>query len=157
MRTRTVAYKDDGYDVELVVRQMSLGGGFRRLALRSREAARFKERFKEPGEDAANYLQLHWVAHFMLPACLGATEIKNLDADKIQVLDEMDLDDFLALPEAMVILWENAVYECNPHWMPRMKEDEQGEAREPGDDSSSTESSSPGSSTKSPKMSLTGI
>lgn len=34
-------------------------------------------------------------------------------------------DAFLELPEQMIVPWENAVYELNPHWLP--------EAAEPGE------------------------
>ena len=150
MRTRTVVYKDDDYDVELEVCQVSLVQGFRRIALHSRELARLKER----GQEAD--LMVQWVAIRSLPDCLACTNIKNLSKDKKQLPTELSLDEFLALPEALVIVWEQAVYECNPHWLPQRKEPEQGEAQEPADSSNSTSGSSSGSSEKNQKKSQNG-
>ena len=155
MRTRTVVYKDDSYDVEIDVRQAALGGGFRRTALRSRELAQSKKRDAPEGPEG--YLA-QWVAFRTLPDCLGATaEIRNLDKEKEQLSSEMNLEEFLALPEALVIVWEQAVYECNPHWMPLPKEEEEsGEAPEPDDNSTLTKDSSSGSKTKNPKTNQNG-
>ena len=155
MRERTVVYKDDDYDVEIVVRQAALSAGFRRTALQSREMARLKE--KDKVEGAEGYL-VQWAAFRTLPDCLCASvEVRNLDKEKTQLSSEMDLDQFLSLPEALVIVWEQAVYECNPHWMPIPKEEEKsGEVPEPDDSSTSTSGSSSGSKTSSPKTSQNG-
>ena len=155
MRQHTVVYKDDDYDVEIEVRQTSLSGSYRRVALQSRELAQSKERGNAKGPE--DYFT-QWVGWRTLPSCLGATvEIRNLDKAKTQLPSEMNLDEFLALPEALVIVWERAVYECNPHWMPVSEEEEEsGEAPEPDDNLTSTEGSSSGSKTKSPKKSQNG-
>ena len=151
---RTLVYKDDDYDVEIVVRQASYGGGFRRYAILSREQARLKER-EEKG-DSSDWIT-QWAALRTLPACVCATaEIRNLDKEKKQLVSEMDLDELLALPEALVIEWEKAIFACNPHWMPTPKEDEPGEAQEPDDSSTSIKESSSGSKTKKQKTSQNG-
>ena len=154
MRERTLVYKDDDYDVEIVVRQASYGDGFRRYAIISREQARWKEQ-EEGGLADWNR---HWAAFRVLPAFTCATvKIKNLDPEKQQLVSEMDLDVLLDLPEALVILWEKAVFECNPHWVPTPAvEDESGEAQEPGESSASTDDLSPGSKTKNQKTSPNG-
>ncbi len=33
-------------------------------------------------------------------------------------------DDFVQLPEAFVKQWEDAAFECNPHWLPPDEDDE---------------------------------
>jgi len=184
MKEQIVVYKDDDYDVEIAVRQVSYGEGTRRYALISREQARLKEREKKG--DVADW-GIQWAALRLLPACTCATvEIHNLPRERIKTLEvaldkatddeaiekihakieklkgmkelqqEMDLDEFLALPEALVIHWEQAVYGCNPHWLPVPKEDKSGEAQEPSDNSTSTKGSSSGSKTKKQKTSQNG-
>ena len=88
-----------------------------------------------------------WTAFRALPDCLGATvEIRNLDESKQSLSAELSFDEFLDLPEALIQMWQEATYAVNPHWLPRLREeDESGEAPEPGDNSTSTETSSPGS------------
>jgi len=154
MRERTVVYKDDDYDVEIVVRQASVEDSFRRMSLHSREKARLTGR---EGEEF--YLPLRWTALRTYPELVSCTaEIKNLDADKKQLSSDLSLDDFLQLPEALVFTWEGATYECNPHLMPQrvQEEDKSGEAEGPGDNSNSTKDSSPGSKTESQKKNPTG-
>lgn len=153
MREHVITYKDDDYDVEIVVRQATLKDSFKRVKLRSREEAQMKAR---DAEVQSNPLMM-WTAFRALPDCLGATiKIRNLDESKTQLSDEITFAEFLELPEAMIILWQEATYECNPQWLPRPKEEKQGEAKEPGDNSNSTENSSPGSKEESPKKSPNG-
>ena len=40
-------------------------------------------------------------------------------------------EQFLELPEWLIVPWENAVYELNPHWLPQA--DEPGEPKADGD------------------------
>lgn len=42
----------------------------------------------------------------------------------------ISFEDFLELPETLVIDWENAVYELNPHWQ-SAQANEQGEKKQP--------------------------
>ncbi|NIO10535.1 MAG: hypothetical protein GTO40_22015, partial [Deltaproteobacteria bacterium] len=32
---------------------------------------------------------------------------------------DLTFEEWLELPDALVISWENAVYELNPHWLPK--------------------------------------
>jgi hypothetical protein len=154
MRERTVIYKDDSYDVEIVVRQATLGASFKRIKLRSREQAQMKAKDAEVSSDPL----MLWTAFRALPDCLGATvEIRNLDKEKQQLSTELSFDEFLELPEALIMLWQESTYEVNPHWLPSPREeDESGEAEGPSDNSASTESSSPGSKPESQKTSQNG-
>jgi len=149
MRERKIVYKDDDYDVEIVVRQATLEAGFSRYALQSRERARLK------AKDADDSFMVQWAAIRTLPDCVsGTVEITNKGTKELST--EMDLEGFMLLPEALVVLWEHAIYECNPHWLPQPKDDEQGEASEPSDNSSLTEDLSLGSNEKSPKTNQNG-
>jgi hypothetical protein len=154
MRERTVIYKDDSYDVEIVVRQATLRQSFVRTKMYSREKAQMKARDAEVQSDPL----MMWTAFRALPDCLGATvEIRNLDKEKQQLSTELSFDEFLELPDALIIMWQEAAYECNPHWVGKTeKEDESGEAEGPSDNSASTESSSPGSKPESQKTSQNG-
>ncbi len=138
MREATVEYHDDDYNVQLVVVQCSLERGFRRSALQAENAVFLKKRESEGG---AIEFQERYVAFHTHPECIAATkEIHNLDGAAMQFPDTtITLEDFLKLPEALIVLWEKAVYALNPHWVPELpsvlkKKIDQGELNRGGSD-----------------------
>lgn len=54
---------------------------------------------------------------FTYAACVcSVAEVENLDPD-------ISIDDFLELPDELVLLWEDAAYRANPHWLPQPVQD----------------------------------
>ena len=135
MKQGLVEYKDDDYHVKITVVQCSLAQGFRRNAAHAINAAKMKVRETEgkiPG------FQERYVAFRTHPELVGATtEVQNLEDAKVQLPAEPTLEEFLELPEALILVWERVVYQMNPHWVPEMpkekggKEEAKGEVKEP--------------------------
>lgn len=99
--TKTVTYKDDAYDVTLVVRQAS-----------RRDRIRF-DQLRFGGQRPIGSLEERVATHDGLDsyaACMAVTEIEGLEVGS--------LDQFLDLPDALVDEWFAAVVEENPHWFP---------------------------------------
>lgn len=128
MRESKVEYSDDDYDVVITVRQASMKSSIKRQVLRGKQAALLEQREKE-GEPAPFHYRYY--ALQTLPQLFGSTvEIVNAKGAKLKLPDEMGIDEFMELPEALVALWEEAALGVNPHWLP--KDDESGEESEPG-------------------------
>ena len=128
MKESIVQYSDDNYDVTITVRQASLAAAFKSYALRAKGEAEILKREKGGMID----IYVRHTARRTFPELYGATvEIINGEDANLKLPDEMGLDEFLQLPEALIILWERATYETNPQWMPQRKADESGEVSEP--------------------------
>jgi len=135
MRQSTVEYVNDDYDVELVVREATTADAFRKGALARKFATELGINLGEAGGVKGIELMRVHVATRFLPECISATvEVKNRDKEKTQLKLDLTVDDFLALPEALVMLWQEAMYALNPHWFPK-RADESGEAKQPEIDS----------------------
>jgi len=137
VRERTVVYRDDDYDVEFVVRQATTSDGIKRQALMA-------EQWKAmPREARARTLVETWMPIRCYPSLMVATiTVKNADGAKTKLAVPLPYAEFLELPDALVTLWQGAVFEVNPHWVPELiapKEEKQGEAPEPDSALNSTE------------------
>jgi hypothetical protein len=98
METRAV--ECDG--VHVVVSQATTLSGMRRtrLQIEGRDAQE---------EDVDRRL----LRLYTYPDVIAATvEVEGLDWP-------LDFETFLGLPDALVAQWEQAVYDLNPHWLPR--------------------------------------
>jgi len=128
VRESKVEYSDDDYDVVITVRQSSMASSIKRQVLHGKQAALIAQREKE-GEPVS--IIYRYYALQMLPQLYGSTvEIVNAKDAKLKLPDEMDIDEFMELPEALVVLWEEAALGVNPHWLPQ-RDDESGEESEP--------------------------
>ena len=129
MRESKVEYSDDDYDVVITVRQSSMASSIKRQVLHGKQAALLKQREKE-GESVPFHYRYY--ALQTLPQLFGSTvEIVNAKGAKLKLPDEMGIDEFMELPEALVVLWEKATYGVNPHWMATPEDDDSGEESEP--------------------------
>jgi len=71
------------------------------------------------------------------PDCLAVASVVNhKGAKKKLVLEDLSVEAFMELPEALVIEWEQAALKCNPHWIPQppKEKDVEGEKPEPNSD-----------------------
>ncbi len=151
MATREVRYRDEEYNVIIHLRQARVVEGMKRtqiiqdnLELATIEAKAKGEDLPEP---TVQNLAIRVIRFFTYPACLAATaSIENpksyTDADDKshpfvgkKLVPEVTLEEFMELPEAMVLMWEEAAYELNPHWVPQLrpvepKEEEKEEPKE---------------------------
>lgn len=143
MRKNLVRYQDDDYNVELEVGQATIAMGLARSDL-------WFETRALVGKDKSLVMRVGILQTF--PACMAATisvtNLPKLDAEGEVVRDEsgeevlypqllsmssFTLDAFLALPEALGVIWKDAVFALNPHWLPVLPEEEEeaGEVEEP--------------------------
>jgi hypothetical protein len=135
MKTQKVLYKDEEYDLELTVRQATVADGMERSvrlaqlhgsrATKAQDTAKLQENLK----DRMHYLLLLQ----MYPACMAVTDI--VSRGSIKVTAEMSPEEFMQLPDKLVVDWERVVFALNEHWVMRRSEesDEKGEGKEPSD------------------------
>jgi len=123
MKTSVVEYKDDDYDVQLTVRQCTLEQGMKRTSLRVEQELALKKRGEQKGVGAANsaaLLQRQWLALRTYPDLLASTvEISGKHLGDLSV--DMAFEQFMQLPEALVMVWEQAVYRVNPQYVLTVK------------------------------------
>lgn len=112
LQTSEIQYRDSFYDVTLVVKQGNLADGMRHAALQG-ESMRAGEAVKLdlPGS-LGDLIAIH-----IRPSCLASLHsVENRGERK--VTKEPTLDEFMEYPDALVDLWQTAVWELNPHWSP---------------------------------------
>ena len=128
MKKTVVTYKDDEYDVELTVRQATVMDGMDRSA---KMALIHAQPFDAEGATATARFRRYMLMQ-TYAACLSVTEIVNHGTKKLK--PDISPEDFLELPDSLVLVWDRAVFELNSHWVIRVKEEDEktlGEAPAP--------------------------
>ena len=108
MKTETIRYNEDGYDVTITVSQATVLMGMKRTRLQIEG--------NEADEQDENRRLLRILTYSDLMA--ATIEAEGLPSWPL------DFEDFLTLPEKMVIEWERAVYDLNDHWRARPADEE---------------------------------
>lgn len=145
MEQATVEYHDGDYNVTIVVQQATVRMGWHRATL----IAQYEGQLKQLPADEQADLATRYTVYRTLPELMAATlRIKN-GKDSKRLDKNISLKEWFELPEALVMVWEQAVYKINPHWVVKpveTKEGEEspGEAPKPEDNLTSTNGSSPG-------------
>lgn len=105
MQQEFVEYRDEMYSVLITVRAARVIDGIRRACIIA----------EQPTEPAETYLaRTHTYA-----ACVCSVEsIENPALGKRPLLPSITVEEFLELPEALVLLWVDAAYSVNQHWLP---------------------------------------
>lgn len=145
MQTKEVHYTDDTYDVVVVVTQATVREGVKFSALSTQEQAVLEPLRSEV--PSLEEIYEHYVRLRDFPAVVAATvSITNKDPKKRELKLPSTGEEFMALPQALVLLWTEAVWSLNPQWLPDLRvADDQGKGNEPRANSSSTSGSSRGS------------
>jgi len=140
MPTREVTYRDEenGLDVRIVVRTATAMDGMVRALLQNRaeeyiqslttldgvpriEGADDEATDDAPAEVAPVSVRIvaaRMMARFLYSDLLAVVvEAEGIDT-------EMDVETFMLLPEQLTDVWQNVVYELNPHWYPFVRPEE---------------------------------
>ena len=148
MRKNLVKYQDDEYNVEIEVGQATIQMGLARSDLW----------FDARSSNVAGRSLLSRIGILQTyPACVAATlSVNNLPKlneegepelteaggyllyPKQLSMADLTLEAYLALPESLGVLWQDAVFNLNPHWLPKLPEEEgaEGEVEEPSKETS---------------------
>jgi len=129
MRQEQFHYKDDDYDVAITVRQADVRAGVLRSTILGEQFRAFRKAEEEHPDQPPNIIE-RAIATLTYPACIAAVlKIENTDLNKPAKLQlPLTLEQFMALPDALAYLWEEAALHVNPHWAPRAPA---GEGKEP--------------------------
>lgn len=136
--TREVRYRDEEYNVLIHLRQARVIEGMKRGQIIQERLGAETVKTVAEGEGAPvptlDTLTSRLVSFYTYPACIAATtSVDNLKSytgadgkkhpftDGKELAADIPFDEFLELPEALVVLWEEAALELNPHWMPRFQ------------------------------------
>lgn len=109
--TQVVEFEGDGVKARLTVAAATVRMGIERTIMQN-GARRFED---EPG--VALLRRFTW-PDLVASTVEGEIEIENGGAVKVRPVFDLTFEEWLELPEALVISWETAVYELNPHWLP---------------------------------------
>jgi len=129
MRKAVIVYDDDDFHVKITLSQATGLMGIRRTVLSGQEA-------DKPFSLSANVQERidRIYRTVTYPACLASVVSIDYPEKSMGLPEDMSADDFMHLPEALIVLWEKAALELNPHWVPefmKTKEAELGESKEP--------------------------
>jgi hypothetical protein len=127
---RELTYEGGGLNVKIVVGAATVLAGMKRALLQGRAQAYNDQQAGEEGLEATARVLL---ARFLYPDLLaGLVSAEGLNP-------EMDVAEFMALPEAFTDAWQNLTYELNPHWYPFERDTAEAEknAAPPRSDSAS--------------------
>jgi len=179
MKTKVFLYEDNDYDVSITVTAATVLVGSRRASIIGQQHTalamllwgkktdtdgKLVDEYIGNDENFSKYL----IRTNTYPACIaGTVKIENLfgDAEEyvagrgeqapLQLSLDITPEDFMELPEELVVTWLEAIYELNPHWAPTpapgtapAEQIEAGEENEPAEEISSINESSPGSEPK---------
>jgi len=134
MKSATISYKDDSYDVEITIRQATVLDGMKRAILEIEATAESLE-LDLVEEKHVGYLR--FMISEVYPSCLASVEsIENGEDAKKKLSKDMSFDEFASLPDALFQQWQKVVYKLNPHWVYRRVETKEGEEQEPTDSES---------------------
>jgi hypothetical protein len=104
MDQKIVAYDGNGITGRVVVSAANVLQGLKRTRLRNQHG---------PIDSTPEEVLIAQIFTYPdLVAAAKSIEIDGLDG-------EITFEQFAALPEALVLQWEQAVYELNPHWLPQ--------------------------------------
>jgi len=109
MRTKIVTYQDDNLAVELTVTEATVLVGMRRTRLKLQGDAIEKEDVGKGTYDSDRHLLRVTIYPDLVAATIDAHGLPSWP---------LAFEDFLNLPEALWVQWEDAVYDLNPHWLP---------------------------------------
>ncbi len=138
MRKATIEYKDDDYDVIISVQQADVRAGIARSTILNAQILASRKQREEHPDKPVSVME-RAIATLTYPVCIASTtEIVNNEpkTPKQLRLQRLTLDKFLALPDALALIWEEASLEVNPHWVPKLAAPE-GEEKEPVKETSS--------------------
>ena len=120
---RTMSYKDEEFEGEVVVGRANVSRGYLRSRLTD-EGLRAPEK---PGDDPllriAKWTQYPAIRAGTRSGNLLFFSVKEVDGEeqrnltrKVQA-DELTFEDYQEIPETFMIEWLDAVFEFNPHWL----------------------------------------
>jgi len=115
---KVIEYKDDDLDVRLTINRATVRIGMMRTLLQEKARVAAHERSPEAitDDELWNDIEL-WSQINFFPSLIAATS----DAKGFEEWPPT-YEQFLELPELLVMEWESAVFELNPHWRPKLPE-----------------------------------
>ncbi len=138
LQQRSVTYESGDVKIALIVSEASALTGMKRALLRGRASAYLDSLNNAADEDNADDSRalspldlsaITLMARIVYPDLISAV----VEADGLDLA--MSVDDFCNLPDSLVDIWEVAVYQLNPHWLPSQSDDtevgEEEEKKEP--------------------------
>jgi len=111
-KTRVIEYQDDELNVRLVVARANMQAGMCRTRL---------QLLAESADDDNEDIKL--LRRFSYPDVIAAT----VDVEGIPW--PLSFEDYVQLPERLGLLWERAVYDLNPSWLPGWEERAEAEKK----------------------------
>ncbi len=120
-KTSKIRYQDDELNVRIEIREARVIDGYKRQVMLSNLVGSSPPISSDtPVTDVATYI----LKAFTYPNVISATtRIVNLKGAKKRLPEspeKLTFEALLELPEKLVRIWEDAVIELNPHWMPNV-------------------------------------
>jgi hypothetical protein len=140
----TFDYRDDDYDLTVIVKQATVLDGLQRAALEQKIQGSEMVKYLTP-EIAERPWIVTWLKQLYIAAQTLTVDIKSNDKEKGKVQKGLGLQEFLELPEALLNIWYMTIISVNPQLVPtpppEVKEGETvreaGEESEPSGETSS--------------------
>lgn len=124
MKQTKVEFKNESVVAELTVQEATLLIGLRRTRMAQEQDIVIRKALKEgPLDQDEIVLRKMLYPDFIAPV-VDAVVIVNGET----LAWPLSFEEFAALPEELSIEWQNAVYELNPHWIPKLSEDAEKKA-----------------------------
>jgi hypothetical protein len=136
--TKTIEFKDEEYDVKIVIRRATIFDGILRASLQVHVGRELEGRPDKEGEVPELRLTLSLYSRYVYPACMSCIETLENNPEALKSMGaNLSLDEFLGLPEPLVVAWEREVFKLNPSWEYPFRrgpeEADRGEEEEPSD------------------------
>lgn len=128
LKTREVVWENDRVIVTLVVKEASTYVGIRRARLMSdvQNLASWKDEKMSIEERVVRQITYTACAAALVSANVAPKDGITLD-DSEKITTEISVEEFLNLPESLVVRWNDAVLAVNPHW--QSSKSDEGDSR----------------------------
>ena len=112
LQTSQIEYKDLYYDVTITVKQGTFADGMKKAGLQGEALLAGAGADLGFGENLGLLIAYH-----VRPSCLAAlVNVEN--RGELSVKPDPTIEEFMEYPDALITMWQEAVWELNPHWSP---------------------------------------
>jgi len=121
MKEAKIKYQDQDYHLEIVVGEARVIDGYKRQIMLANTAENSPPPIGGATQDAAMYILKAFTYPNIVAGTRSVTNLDDAGSKLPEDIDDLTFEELLELPERLIRIWEDAILELNPHWMPNVE------------------------------------
>jgi len=113
MKEAKIKYQDQDYHLEIVVGEARVIDGYKRQIMLANTA--------ENSPPPIVYILKAFTYPNIVAGTRSVTNLDDAGSKLPEDIDDLTFEELLELPERLIRIWEDAILELNPHWMPNVE------------------------------------